>query len=209
MIKWLLFDLGSTLLDEEEAYKRYTKNCVRKLRVLGIDLSVEVYWKKMEECACKGLDPIRDTWHAVAPNEKRPLWTNEGVRLYPETKEVLEKLSSRYSLGIIANQSSDARDLLKEWGLLSYLQLIILSEEVGVAKPNPILFSYALEKIAVPAKQVVYVGDRYDNDIVPANSLGIKTVRVMHGLGKWMIEDEDSRSDYTISSLKELLKLHI
>lgn len=209
MIEWIFFDLGSTLLDEKEAYRQYTKDCVRKLHVFGIGSSPDSYWKKMEEFARNGLDPIRDTWQDFAPNEKRPLWTNKGVSLYPETKEVLEKLSSRYSLGIIANQSSDIRDLLKEWGLLSYFQLIILSEEVGVAKPNPILFSYALEKIAVPANQVVYVGDRYDNDIVPANSLGIKTVRVMRGLGKWITEDEDSRSDWTISSLKELLDLHL
>lgn len=98
---------------------------------------------------------------------------NEGVSLYPETIDVLEKLSQNYRLGIIANQSSSIRELLKEWGIESYFQLIILSEEVGLSKPDTTIFTLALQKANIPADRVVYVGDRYDNDILPAKSLGM------------------------------------
>ncbi len=74
------------------------------------------------------------------------LTLNEGVSLYPETIDALEKLSQNYRLGIIANQSSSIRELLKEWGIESYFQLIILSEEVGLSKPNTAIFTLALQK---------------------------------------------------------------
>ncbi|WP_249338961.1 hypothetical protein [Streptococcus suis] len=51
MIKWIFFDLGSTLLDEKLAYREYTEECVKMLGSLGMDISVSVYRGKMEEFA--------------------------------------------------------------------------------------------------------------------------------------------------------------
>ncbi|HFI0186988.1 TPA: hypothetical protein ACGO9B_000581 [Streptococcus suis] len=61
MIKWIFFDLDSTLLDEELAYREYTEECVKMLGSLGMDIFVSVYRGKMEEFAREGLDPIRAT----------------------------------------------------------------------------------------------------------------------------------------------------
>ncbi|CYV26600.1 HAD superfamily hydrolase [Streptococcus suis] len=119
MIEWIFFDLGSTLLDEEAAYGYYIDKCVKKLESLDIEVSSDSYKKKMAEYAHKSLDPIRATWHYFAPTEPRPLWTNEGIKLYSEVREVLETLSKHYQLGIVANQSSSVRELLKEWGIES------------------------------------------------------------------------------------------
>ncbi|HFI0403577.1 TPA: HAD family hydrolase [Streptococcus suis] len=204
MIEWIFFDLGSTLLDEEDAYGYYIDKCVKKLQSLAIEVSSDSYKKKMVEYAYKSLDPIRETWDYFAPTESRPLWTNEGVSLYPETIEVLEKLSQNYRLGIIANQSSSIRELLKEWGIESYFQLIILSEEVGVCKPDLRIIKIALEESSIPADKAVYVGDRYDNDILPAKSLGMHTVRILTGFGKYTRENGKWKSDWRVSSLKEI-----
>lgn len=112
-----------TLLDEEATYGYYIDKYVKKLESLDIEVSSDSYKKKMAEYAHQSLDPIRATWHYFAPTEPRPLWTNEGVSLYPETIDALEKLSQNYRLGIVANQSSSVRDLLKEWGIESYSHL--------------------------------------------------------------------------------------
>ncbi|HFI0041538.1 TPA: HAD family hydrolase [Streptococcus suis] len=204
MIEWIFFDLGSTLLDEESAYSYYIDKCVKKLQSLDIEISADSYKKKMVEYSHKSLDPIRATWQYFAPTETRPLWTNEGVRLYPETIDVLEKLSQNYRLGIVANQSTSFRELLKEWGIESYFQLIILSEEVGLSKPDPTIFTLALQKANIPADRVVYVGDRYDNDILPAKSLGMYTIRILTGFGKYTSENNQLKSDWSITSLQEL-----
>lgn len=113
MIEWIFFDLGSTLLDEEAAYGYYIDKCMKKLESLAIEVSSGSYKKKMAEYAHQSLDPIRATWHYFAPTEPRPLWTNEGIKLYSEVREVLETLSKHYQLGIDANQSSSVRELLK------------------------------------------------------------------------------------------------
>ncbi|MGT2742266.1 HAD family hydrolase [Streptococcus plurextorum] len=207
MIEWLFFDLGSTLLDEEVAYRYYIKRCVKKLQLLGIEVSAPSYREKMKNFAQQNLDPIRSTWQYFAPTEPRPLWTNEGVSLYPETIDVLEKLSQNYRLGIVANQSSAARELLKEWGLDLYFQVIILSEEVGIGKPEIRIFKLALEEAGIPADKAVYVGDRYENDILPAKSLGMRTVRILTGFGKYTRENDGWKSDYVVSSLQELLAI--
>ncbi|HFU4026036.1 TPA: HAD family hydrolase [Streptococcus suis] len=205
MIEWIFFDLGSTLLDEEVAYRYYIKRCVKKLQLLGIvEVSEQSYREKIEANAHQNLDPIGSTWQYFAQTEPRPLWTNEGVRLYPETIDVLEKLSQNYRLGIVANQSSTARELLKEWGLDSYFQVIILSEEVGIRKPDTRIFKLALEEAGISADKAVYVGDRYENDILPAKSLGMRTVRILTGFGKYTIENDKWKSDWVISSLQEL-----
>ncbi|HFI0795921.1 TPA: HAD family hydrolase [Streptococcus suis] len=207
MIEWIFFDLGSTLLDEEAAYGYYIDKCVKKLESLDIEVSSDSYKKKMAEYAHKSLDPIRATWHYFAPTEPRPLWTNEGIKLYSEVREVLETLSKHYRLGIVANQSSSVIELLKEWGIESYFQLIILSEEVGLSKPDTTIFTLALQKANIPADRAVYVGDRYDNDILPAKSLGMWTVRILTGFGKYAGENDKLKSDWCVTSLQELLTI--
>ncbi|HEL9629558.1 TPA: HAD family hydrolase [Streptococcus suis] len=207
MIEWIFFDLGSTLLDEEAAYGYYIDKCVKKLESLDIEVSSDSYKKKMAEYAHQSLDPIRATWHYFAPTEPRPLWTNERIKLYSEAREVLEALSKHYRLGIVANQSSSVRVLLKEWGIESYFQLLILSEEVGLSKPDATIFTLALQKANIPADRVVYVGDRYDNDILPAKSLGMWTVRILTGFGKHASENGKSKSDWVIPSLQEITNI--
>ncbi|HFU3950292.1 TPA: HAD family hydrolase, partial [Streptococcus suis] len=161
-------------LDEEAAYGYYMDKCVKKLESLDIEVSSDSYKKKMVEYAHKSLNPIRATWQYFASTEPRPLWTNEGVSLYPETIDALEKLSQNYQLGIIANQSATVRALLEEWRIESYFQLIILSEEVGLSKTDSTIFKLVLQKANTTAIRIIYVGDRYDNDIVPAKSLGMR-----------------------------------
>ncbi|NQG97541.1 HAD family hydrolase [Streptococcus suis] len=207
MIEWIFFDLGSTLLDEEAAYGYYIDKCVKKLESLDIEVSSDSYKKKMAEFAHQSLDPIRATWHYFAPTEPRPLWTNDGIKLYSEVREVLEILSKHYRLGIVANQSSSIRELLQEWRIESYFQLIILSEEVGLSKPNTAIFTLALQKANISADRVVYVGDRYDNDILPAKSLGMWTVRILTGFGKHASENERLKSDWVITSLQEITNI--
>lgn len=204
MIEWIFFDLGSTLLDEEAAYGYYIDKCVKKLESLDIEVSSDSYKKKMVEYAHKSLDPIRATWQYFASTEPRPLWTNEGVSLYSETIDALEKLSQNYQLGIIANQSATVKALLEEWGIEPYFQLIILSEEVGLSKPDSTIFKLVLQKANTTANRIVYVGDRYDNDIVPAKSLGMRAVRILTGMGRFAVEDMEWKSDWQLHSMQEL-----
>ena len=97
---------------------------------------------------------------------------------------------------------------MEKIGLLKYIDMVVASAEEGVAKPDLRLFQIALDRADCKADEAVMVGDRIDNDILPANKLGMITVWIKQGLGG-MCEPtcETEIPDYTISDLSEMIKL--
>ena len=85
---------------------------------------------------------------------------------------------------------------------------IAASAELGIAKPDAAIFQWALKQAGCAARNAVMIGDRMDNDIAPANRLGMRTVRLLRGLGAYhQPQSADEQPEYTIRSLTELLKL--
>ena len=86
---------------------------------------------------------------------------------------------------------------------------IIISDEIGIRKPNPQLFLYALEKMKVKATETIMVGDRLDNDIKPAQAVNIHAV-LIHRKTKYDIEKgkfNEIKPEFEIRSLLELLPI--
>lgn len=61
---------------------------------------------------------------------------------------------------------------------------MIASAEEGISKPNPRIFEIALGRADCKAEHAVMIGDRIDNDVVPAKKMGMKTVWIRQG-GRW------------------------
>jgi HAD superfamily hydrolase (TIGR01549 family) len=61
-------------------------------------------------------------------------------------------------------------------GILQYIDLVIASAEEGVAKPYRRIFEIALNRANCIPEQSVMIGDRIDNDIIPAKAIGMKTI---------------------------------
>ena len=95
------------------------------------------------------------------------------------------KLSGRYKIGVIANQSLGTAERLKKFGILKYIELVVASAEEGVAKPDRRIFEIALSRAGCEPKQAIMIGDRIDNDILPAKKLGMYTMWVKQGFGKY------------------------
>lgn len=119
---------------------------------------------------------------------------------------VLGELRERgLKLGIVTNgeiavQSAKIRQL----GLEAWVDAVVISEEVGVKKPHPRIFQYALERVEALAGRTVFVGDHPENDVAGSAALGM--------LGIWM----EGAAEYpqgllrpwrTITQLGELLDL--
>ena len=86
-----------------------------------------------------------------------------------------------------------------------YFDVIGASAEIGYAKPDKEIFEKAFELAKCTAAESVMVGDRLDNDIIPAKVLGIKTVWLKNGLAKYQdAEYGKNVADYQIYSLSEL-----
>ena len=137
---------------------------------------------------------------------KLPKWESQYERLYTDTKDCLKKLSRIYKIGVIANQSLGTSERLENLGVRKYIDLIIASAEEGVSKPDRRIFEIALERSCCKPENAVMIGDRIDNDIVPAKQLGMKTIWVKQGFGSlWNITDESEKADIEVNNLSDIL----
>lgn len=201
-IKWIFFDIGSTLVDESECYRaRYAET------VKGTDITYEEFENKVIEFSKQNKKGDHES--AKHFNLTLSKWRKELELLYPDTKEVLKCLFERgYKLGIIANQSLGSEKRLEEWGILKYFSVVIASAEEGIAKPEQEIFHRALRRADCKPENAVMVGDRLDNDIVPANKIGMKTVWIKQGLGAYSTPQAlFEYPDYTVNNLTELCEL--
>ena len=136
-----------------------------------------------------------------------PKWKSQYERLYTDTKDCLKKLSRTYKIGVIANQLLGTSESLENLGIRKYIDLVIASAEEGVSKPDRRIFEIALERSRCKPENAVMIGDRIDNDIVPAKQLGMKTIWVKQGFGSlWKITDEIEKADVEIDNLSDILK---
>jgi len=132
-------------------------------------------------------------------------WRHDLDRVYSGTKPLLEQLRVRYRLGIIANQGPGAEQRLRGWGLAQYFDVIVSSAEAGFSKPDPRIFTIALERANCLPQNATMVGDRLDNDIAPAKRLGMKTIWVRQGWGgKAVPTSEEMVADWVVDGLEEV-----
>jgi putative hydrolase of the HAD superfamily len=124
----------------------------------------------------------------------------ENAVVFPDSKPLLEKLSKRrIKLGIISNVSSHdvAVEILRKVGLLEYFDKVVTSAFVGIRKPDPGIFLFALMQFGLQPQEAVIVGDSEKHDVWGGTITGMKTVLV----SKRSIAD--SIADYRFSSLAE------
>lgn len=96
------------------------------------------------------------------------------VRLVPGTMELLQYLKSKYHLHIITNGFQEIQDVkMQGSGMAPYFESITVSEEIGIKKPNPELFLYALKKAQAQATDSLMIGDEMDVDIIGAKNAGM------------------------------------
>ena len=201
-ISWVFFDLGSTLIDETEADAHRIRDMIA-----GTGVTEQAYREKRMEMIRRGIGGDQGAI-AFFGLTKTP-WHSEDERPYPDAAPVLAALKRRgFRLGVIANQTPGTVERLQNWGLLGYFDLIAASAELGLAKPDPAIFQWALNRAGCPARSALMLGDRLDNDIAPAKGLGLHTVRLLRGIGACHEpQSADEVPEHSIRALPELLEL--
>lgn len=117
----------------------------------------------------------------------------------------MQSLYGRYNLGIIANQSAGTGERLVQFGIREYFDVIVSSAEEGVSKPDKRIFELALQRADCTAEEACMVGDRLDNDIVPAAELGMSTVWVRQGwFGMGNVDLARFKPDFTVYRISEV-----
>ena len=98
-------------------------------------------------------------------------------RLVPGAVELLEYLSPKYNLYILSNGFQELQERkMRTSKIWHYFKEIVLSEHIGVNKPRPELFEYALQKTGSTLDDSIMVGDMFETDIVGAYNVGLKQI---------------------------------
>ena len=198
---WLFFDIGSTLMDESAAYAHRFADiaqAVGKPAELVAETAMEFYKQNQ-----KG-----DKETAKLFGVPLTKWYSEDEFLYSDAAICLERLHRKYKIGIIANQEWGTVQRLEKHGILQHIDLVVSSAEEGVAKPDRRIFELALDRAGCRPEDAVMIGDRIDNDILPAKALGMGTVWIKQGFGQyWIVSTEAEIPDHTVASLTELCDL--
>jgi len=214
-IDWLFFDLGCTLIDEDGPSAQRVTDLQRALAARARHYSrEEIEYAILQACIEFAPRPILRAVEILAGDIpidnilKEAPYRKEQERPYPAAMPVLQRLSGQYRLGIIGNQSFGTWTRLQAWGLSQFFSVCIASAEEGIAKPDLEIFRRALERADCLPGRTVMIGDRIDNDIVPAKQLGMVTVRVLQGwMNVQMPRGEEEMADFTVTDLWELLPI--
>ena len=116
------------------------------------------------------------------------------------SKPVLEKLHAKYPMVLVTNFYGNMHTVLAEFGIDHLFKDVIESAVVGVRKPDPAIFRLGVDALGLTPAETVMIGDSPDKDIIPAQSIGCKTV--------WLHNNEmlsvSCTPNQTITSLREL-----
>ncbi|MEM1556551.1 MAG: HAD family hydrolase [Candidatus Bathyarchaeia archaeon] len=235
-IEATLFDLFDTLLLIKKVDEDIGEKCVRNVYTFlsnnGISVSYEVFRKSYSEVRkqiyerpgaeleephfcirlAKTLQNIGFDYDADSPLVRRAAEAymeelSRYVYLDAEAIPLLQKIrSSGYKTGVISNFSipEGARKLIDIHGIKDFLDTIVISGEINRRKPSPEIFIRALNNLGVDASKAVFIGDTPDIDIEGAKKVGMKTILIKRRDEK---KTEESRPDFIVSSLKEILEL--
>ena len=146
---------------------------------------------------------IHDVELADHLSEDYVYWSPRIVRLVPGTMELLDYLKPKYHLHLITNGFQEVQHTkLSGSGMEPYFETLTVSEEVGVKKPNPEIFRYALKKAHATAEESLMIGEEMAVDIDGARVVGMDTV-LYNPKG----ETVEGERNYEVRNLRELMGL--
>jgi HAD superfamily hydrolase (TIGR01549 family) len=124
----------------------------------------------------------------------------------PNARAVVEKVAEKYPVGVISNGVSlGQRAKLQSLGIVPLLKCVLISDEVGIAKPDRQIFEKAAADLGLKTKDCLYVGNTFDHDIMGGSGAGMLTCWLNYK--KAAPDDDNIKPDYQIEKLSELLKI--
>jgi HAD superfamily hydrolase (TIGR01549 family) len=205
-IEAVFFDVGEILVDETREYgtwadwlgvPRHTFSAV-----FGAVIAQGKDYRETFQVFRPGFDLAVERELRVAAGQPET-FTEEN--LYRDVRPCLCQLqASGFRVGLAGNQTTRAEQILKALELP--VDVIGTSDGWGVEKPSPDFFVRVVEEAGVSPESVLYVGDRLDNDIRPAQEAGIATALVRRG--PWghilRLPDVEGRCLFQLTGLDEL-----
>ena len=186
-IRVVLLDIGGVMYDDSV----YARSWARALRESGAEFTDEEFDSEYAAARAAQAGSFRRRLTArflgpgadIGPVERiaSTNWAYPPESLYPDVLPCLRTLAGRYRLGILANQPALVRSALERDGIDRFMEVWGISDDVGLAKPDPRFFAHVLHLAGEAPPHAVMVGDRLDYDVRPARRTGMRTVWVLRG----------------------------
>jgi len=199
-IKAVFFDLGGVILRTE--YQAPRQHLAESFGMDYDDIDKVVFGGGGNSSAARatvGEITEEEHWQSVMKTLKLPASEYERVReeffagdvIDHEIVEFLRSIKPKYKVGLISNAWSGLRDYIMREKFDDAFHHMVISAEVGVAKPDPKIYHIALEQLQVKPKEAVFVDDVMEN-VTACEKVGMKGIHF-----------KDSRS--TLQQLKKLI----
>jgi HAD superfamily hydrolase (TIGR01549 family) len=232
-VQALSFDLDGTLLDGSRHQEAILRTCrtiasaqpgLDAHQLLAANAEVwQQYWPEVADRwtlgvldgASVSLEAWRRTLRVCGRNddsiarlatETYSHYRRESLRLFDDVHELITLLQPRFSLALITNGASDTqRENLRVLDIEQWFAAVVISGEVGVAKPDARIFRLALDELAVRPENVWHVGDDLSTDGAGAKAAGLTAV--------WLNRRSNPRKagspkpDYEFQSLRDLAEV--
>ena len=195
-VRAITFDVGGTLIEPWPSVGHIYSRIAAEQGCPGI--AHEVLNARFADAwrSLAGFDYSRDSWARVVdttfagltaepPSQTffGPLYTafaaKTAWRIFDDVVPALDTLRSRgLKLGVISNWDERLKPLLRELGLASYFDAVLVSCEAGSCKPSPAIFNQAADKLALPPASILHIGDQFEEDVRGATAAGFRALEL-------------------------------
>lgn len=204
-IKGVLFDCYKTLIDivtDEEDQKTY-ESLSNWLIYQGVRITPDQLKKEYKGSCLLGTQGARQEYpevrvekifevickqHSIWGIDEKTLGEDAArafrsaslrrLQVFPQSMRLLKELKG-YPLGVVSNGQRVFSEIeLKYTDLFAHFQSVIFSSDLGFKKPDPRIFLEGARALGLKEEEVLYIGDNFENDIIPSIKLGMKAMHI-------------------------------
>jgi putative hydrolase of the HAD superfamily len=221
----IFFDIDGTLIDQRKAetiaarafLERYGKRLERSYTLAEFC----ALWRQLREIHARGFLDGRLSWIEQQRRRMRDLFAaheprlcdseadvrfrfyqrryRESWALYDDVAQALPALSG-HRLGIVSNGNVEQQNAkLRHTGIHHFFSVVLISEQAGIAKPDPGIFLAACAQAQCAPADAIHVGDRFELDVRPSYAAGMRAV--------WLDRSGSGTSSNGIGVIQSLLEL--
>jgi HAD superfamily hydrolase (TIGR01662 family) len=207
VIKAVVFDVGETLVDESREYGTWADwlGVPRHAfsAVFGAVIALGMDYRQAFQYFRPGFSLDEERQRRAEAGQAETFGESD---LYPDARPALAALRDMgLWVGIAGNQTSRAGEILRKMDLPA--DMIATSDDWGVSKPDPGFFRALADMAPCAPGDLVYVGDRIDNDLMPAKAVGMRTVFIRRGPWGYILENHPGMAtvaDWRVATLAQL-----